>query len=194
MQKKGLFLRKSMHAPANDIDNGHHELKKHLGAFNLTTIGIGAIIGAGIFIITGQAAAIYAGPAISISFIITAIVCLFAGLCYAELAALIPVAGGSYSYSYVAMGEFPAWIVGWLVTAQYFFSSSTVAVGWSGYCLSILRDFGISLPSYLSACSDYLHPGSRMEHHRRFDQFACSADCCGCRNHDIHRHQNSGQF
>ena len=83
MQKKGLFLRKSMHAPANDIESGPHELKKHLGAFNLTTIGIGAIIGAGIFVITGQAAAIYAGPAISISFIITAIVCLFAGLCYA---------------------------------------------------------------------------------------------------------------
>jgi len=159
MLKKGLFLRKSMHAPANDIESGHHELKKHLGAFNLTTIGIGAIIGAGIFVITGQAAAMYAGPAISISFIITAIVCLFAGLCYAELAALIPVAGGSYSYAYVALGEFPAWIVGWLVTAQLLFSSSTVAVGWSGYCISILNDFGISLPEYLTQGPIMYTPG-----------------------------------
>jgi basic amino acid/polyamine antiporter, APA family len=159
MQKKGLFLKKSMHAPANDIEDGHHELKKHLGAINLTTIGIGAIIGAGIFVITGQAAAIYAGPAISLSFIIAAVICLFAGLCYAELSSLIPVAGGSYSYSYVTMGEFPAWIVGWLLAAQYFFSSSVVAVGWSGYCISILNDFGIALPSYLSQAPLIYTPG-----------------------------------
>jgi len=159
MQKKGLFLRKSMYAQANDIEDGHHELKKHLGAINLTTIGIGAIIGAGIFVITGQAAAIYAGPAISISFLVAAFICLFAGLCYAELSSLIPIAGGSYSYSYVTMGEFPAWIVGWLLAAQYFFSSSTVAVGWSGYCISILNDFGITLPASLSQAPLMYIPG-----------------------------------
>ena len=124
-----------------------HGLKRHLKTFHLVSIGIGAIIGAGIFVITGQAAAAYAGPSIVMSFIIAAIVCVFAGLCYAELSSMIPISGGSYSYSYVAMGEFPAWIVGWCVTAQYIVSASTVAVGWSGYFSSLLKDFGIPLSS-----------------------------------------------
>jgi len=150
MKINGLFVKKSMNAPTGETEDGRHELKKHLGAINLTSIGIGAIIGAGIFAITGQAAAMHAGPAITASFFIAAIVCLFAGLCYAELSALIPVSGGSYSYSYITMGEFPAWIVGWLLTSQYLFSSSVVAVSWSGYCLNIMKEFGLNLPSYLS--------------------------------------------
>ena len=146
--KKNLFLRKPLKAAAQtneaEEEDGH-QLKRHLGPFNLTAIGIGAIIGAGIFVITGQAASLYAGPAVILSFFIAAIVCAFAGLCYAELSSMIPVSGGAYSYSYIAMGEFPAWLVGWAVTGQILFSASTVAVGWSGYCSSFLRDMGITL-------------------------------------------------
>ncbi len=144
--KKGLFIRKPMKAEFIEVDEEHHGLKRHLGPVQLTSIGIGAIIGAGIFVITGQAAAQYAGPAIVLSFIITAIVCMFAGLCYAELSALIPISGGAYSYAYVAMGEFTAWLVGWSITAQYICSISTVAVGWSGYFTSFLKDWGIMIP------------------------------------------------
>lgn len=144
--KKGLFIRKPIRAVESDEpEEEQHQLKRHLGPFNLTAIGIGAIIGAGIFVITGQAASLYAGPAIILSFLIASTVCVFAGLCYAELSSMIPVSGGSYSYSYVAMGEFPAWIVGWSITGQILFSSSTVAVGWSGYCSSFLKDIGIHL-------------------------------------------------
>lgn len=142
----------------NETGEEHKGLKRHLKSFHLTTIGIGAIIGAGIFVITGQASAEYAGPSIVLSFIIAAIICTFAGLCYAELSALIPVAGGSYSYSYVAMGEFPAWIVGWSVTIQYLASASTVAVGWSGYFVSLLKDFGITIPEYLAHAPFRYHP------------------------------------
>lgn len=130
-------------------ENGHH-LKRHLRSIHLIAIGIGAIIGAGIFVITGQAAAIYAGPAVVISFLIAAIICMLAGLCYAELSSMIPISGGSYSYSYVAMGEFPAWMVGWALMMQLLVSASTVAVGWSGYFVSFLRDFGVHLPTSLT--------------------------------------------
>jgi APA family basic amino acid/polyamine antiporter len=139
---RSLFIRKSAHSQFEEGGEEHH-LKRHLGPLQLVAIGIGAIIGAGIFVITGQAAALYSGPGIVISFLIAAVVCLFAGLCYAELASMIPISGGSYSYAYVAMGEFPAWIVGWAVTAQYLVSASTVAAGWSGYLIGFLQDFGI---------------------------------------------------
>lgn len=147
--KRGLFIRKPI---KGHFEEGQekHGLKRHLKAYHLAAIGVGAIIGAGIFVITGQAAADYAGPSIVISFIIAAIICIFAGLCYAELSSLIPIAGGSYSYSYVAMGEFPAWIVGWAVIAQYLISASTVAVGWSGYCVSLLRDMGFRISDAFS--------------------------------------------
>lgn len=134
-----------MRASFVDIDEEGHGLKRHLKGAHLTTIGIGAIIGAGIFVITGQAAALYAGPSIVLSFIIAAIICTLTGLCYAELASMIPIAGGSYSYSYVALGELPAWIVGWSVMGQYIISASTVAVGWAGYFVSFFNDFGIQL-------------------------------------------------
>lgn len=146
---KKLFIRKPMKADFVDAEEEHHGLKRHLGWIQLLTIGIGAIIGAGIFVITGQAAANYAGPALVLSFILASIICVFAGLCYAELSSLIPVAGGSYSYAYVAMGEFAAWIIGWAVTAQYIVSASTVAVGWSGYFQSFMRDFGVVFSDHL---------------------------------------------
>ncbi len=147
---KRLFVRKPISRQSFDETGETHQLKRHLNGFHLILIGIGAIIGAGIFVITGQAAADYAGPAVVLSFLIAASICLFAGLCYAELSSMIPVSGGSYSYSYVAMGEFPAWIVGWALTAQYLISASTVAVGWSGYFSSLMEDFGVLLLSSLS--------------------------------------------
>ncbi|MBU6384288.1 MAG: amino acid permease [Verrucomicrobia bacterium] len=149
---KKLFLRKPLKdATPDDDGEGRHSLKRHLGWVQLIVIGIGAIIGAGIFVITGTAAAQYAGPAIVLSFVVASVICILAGLCYAELAALIPIAGGSYSYAYIALGELPAWIIGWSVTGQYIFSASTVAAGWSGYLKSFLKDFSIHLPEWLSS-------------------------------------------
>lgn len=149
MKGRNLFIKKPMHSVESESDTsegGKNELKRHLGSFQLTSIGIGAIIGAGIFVITGQAAAFNAGPAVLISFLIAAIVCVFAGLCYAELASFIPISGGAYSYAYVALGEFIAWIVGWSSVIQYLAAACTVAVGWSGYFMSILKDFGLEFP------------------------------------------------
>ncbi len=148
---KKLFLRKRLKADFIEIEEDQHGLKRHLGWFQLLVIGIGAIIGAGIFVITGSAAADYAGPAIVLSFILASIICIFAALCYAELSSLIPIAGGSYSYSYVALGELPAWIIGWSVTGQYIFSASTVAAGWSGYFKSFLKDWGLFIPKSIAA-------------------------------------------
>ena len=126
-------------------------LKRVLSATNLTTLGIGAIIGAGIFVLTGQAAAQYAGPAIVISFLISGSACLFAGLCYAEFASMIPIAGSAYTYSYATLGEFIAWIIGWDLILEYLFAASTVSVGWSGYVVSFLKDFGILIPAQLTS-------------------------------------------
>lgn len=153
---KRLFLRKPLKADFVEIGEEHHGLKRHLGWFQLMVIGIGAIIGAGIFVITGKAAAEYTGPAIVLAFVIASIICIFAGLCYAELSSLIPIAGGSYSYAYVALGELPAWIIGWSVTAQYLLSASTVAAGWSGYLKSFLKDWNIHIsPEYGSSPLHY---------------------------------------
>lgn len=126
-------------------------LRKTLSATNLTTLGIGAVIGAGIFVLTGQAAAQYAGPAIVISFLISGMACLFAGLCYAEFASMIPISGSAYTYAYATMGEFIAWIIGWDLILEYLFAASTVAVGWSGYVVSFLKDFGIIIPAQFTA-------------------------------------------
>ena len=146
---KKLFLRKRLKADFVEIEEEDHGLKRHLGWFQLIVIGIGAIIGAGIFVITGTAAATYAGPALTLSFVVASVICVFAGLCYAELSSLIPIAGGSYSYAYIALGELPAWIIGWCVTGQYIFSAATVSSGWSGYLKSFLRDWGLYLPEWL---------------------------------------------
>ncbi len=126
-------------------------LKRHLGPWTLTALGIGAVIGGGIFVITGTAAAKYAGPAIVISFVISGIGCLFAGLCYAEFAAMYPVAGSAYSYSYAALGRGTAWFVGWNLVLEYLVSASAVAVGWSGYFVGFLKSFGIVLAPALSS-------------------------------------------
>jgi len=129
----------------------NNEMKRALSATNLTTLGIGAVIGAGIFVLTGQAAAQYAGPAIVISFLISGLACLFAGLCYAEFASMIPISGSAYTYAYSTLGEFIAWIIGWDLILEYLFAASTVSVGWSGYVVSFLKDFGINIPPQFTA-------------------------------------------
>jgi basic amino acid/polyamine antiporter, APA family len=142
-----LFARKSveqMHA-----EHEHGELKRSLGASNLVLLGIGCIIGTGIFVLTGRAAAQFAGPAIMISFIITGTLCTLVALAYAELASAIPVSGSAYSYSYASMGEVVAWIMGLLLVLEYGLAASTVAVGWSGYVMSFLHDVGYDLPAAL---------------------------------------------
>jgi len=126
-------------------------MKRALSATNLTTLGIGAVIGAGIFVLTGQAAAQYAGPGIVISFLISGLACLFAGLCYAEFASMIPISGSAYTYAYATLGEFIAWIIGWDLILEYLFAASTVSVGWSGYVVSFLKDFGIIIPPQFTA-------------------------------------------
>src|SRR4029434_10893398 len=126
-------------------------LKRALGPLNLTTLGIGAIIGAGIFVLTGQAAAKYAGPAIVYSFLLAGVACAFAGLCYSEFSAMIPRAGSAYTYSYATLGELLAWIIGWDLILEYLFASATVAVGWSGYVVSLLREFGIVIPAQFAS-------------------------------------------
>src|ERR1700752_2886230 len=131
-------------------DTGEHSLKRALGPVNLITLGIGAIIGAGIFVLTGQAAAQYAGPAIMLSYVLAGAGCAFAGLCYAEFASMIPIAGSAYTYGYATLGEIFAWIIGWDLILEYAFGAATVASGWSGYLLSLLGDFGIKLPASLA--------------------------------------------
>src|SRR5262245_30668484 len=115
--------------------HGHPErrLAKVLGPFSIIAMGVGGIIGAGVFVLTGTAAALYAGPAIVLSFVLAAVACSLVGLCYAELAASIPVSGSSYTYTYATLGEFAAWITGWNLILEYAMNSATVAVGWSGY-------------------------------------------------------------
>jgi APA family basic amino acid/polyamine antiporter len=125
-------------------------LKRSLGAMNLVTLGIGAIIGTGIFVLTGTVAASYAGPAVVISFVIAGIASAFAGLCYAEFSALIPIAGSAYSYGYTTLGEIVAWIIGWALILEYAFGAATVAVGWSGYISSLLANFNIYIPPALT--------------------------------------------
>src|SRR5213594_4646137 len=125
-------------------------LKRALGPLNLTALGIGSVIGTGIFVLTGTAASQNAGPALVLSMIIAAVGCAFAGLCYAELASMIPAAGSAYTYAYASSGQFVAWIIGWDLILEYALSGSTVAVGWSGYFVSFLRDLGLALPPQLT--------------------------------------------
>jgi APA family basic amino acid/polyamine antiporter len=126
-------------------EEGEHTLKRSLGPINLITLGIGAVIGAGIFVLTGQAAAKYAGPAVALSFILAGITCAFAGLCYAEFASIIPIAGSAYTYGYATLGEFVAWVIGWDLVLEYAFGAATVASGWSGYFISLLEQLHITL-------------------------------------------------
>jgi basic amino acid/polyamine antiporter, APA family len=132
-------------------ETGEGTLRRTLGPVSLVSLGVGAIIGAGIFVLTGEAAAQYAGPAIVLSFIFAGFGCVFAGLCYAEFASMIPLAGSAYTYGYATLGELFAWIIGWDLILEYAFGAATVASGWSGYLNSFLQDFGIYIPPSLSA-------------------------------------------
>lgn len=149
MAAAGWLARKSI---TQIIAEGErHALHKSLGPFSIIALGVGAIIGAGIFVLTGTAAAQYAGPGIMLSFVLAGVACAFVGLCYAELAALLPVSGSTYSYTYATLGEFFAWIIGWDLILEYSMGAATVAVGWSGYVVSMLANIGIHLPPTLAA-------------------------------------------
>lgn len=148
---RNLFRTKSLQQMMQVASDSEHGLKKALSATHLIFIGIGCIVGTGIFVITGTAAAQYAGPALSISFVISALLCLFVALCYTEFAAMIPIAGSAYSYAYLTIGEAIAWFIGWNLVLEYIFGASLVAVGWSGYVVSFLKDFGILIPPELSS-------------------------------------------
>jgi APA family basic amino acid/polyamine antiporter len=147
---RNLFFKK----PFSDLTTqafGQQGLKRSLGPSSLVLMGIGVIVGAGIFVLTGHAAAQMAGPAIVISFLLSGIACAFAGLCYAEFASMIPVAGSAYTYAYATLGQFVAWIIGWDLILEYTLGATTVAIGWSGYVVSFLKDLGIQMPAALSS-------------------------------------------
>jgi len=141
-----LFATKSIDQLMHTVDSGEHGLKRALGPIDLTMLGVGAIIGAGIFVLTGNAAAQHAGPAIILSMIGAGIACAFAGLCYAEMASMIPIAGSAYTYSYATMGEFVAWIIGWDLVLEYAVGAATVAIAWSEYFNRVLEFIGFSIP------------------------------------------------
>src|SRR5688500_3653597 len=148
-----MMLRKTVAQVQRETQTS--ELKRSLGPWNLVFLGIGCIIGAGIFVRTGNAAALHAGPAVLISYVIAGIVCAFAALCYAELASTLPVSGSAYTYSYTTLGEFAAWVMGALLLLEYGLAASVVAVGWSGYVVSLLADMGIHVPAALTGPAGY---------------------------------------
>lgn len=144
-----IWVKKSLESLLNESNVRSGELKRTLGRFNLIMLGIGGIVGAGIFVLTGQAAAAYSGPAIVLSFTFAGIACAFAALCYAEFASMIPISGSAYTYAYATLGEFIAWIIGWDLILEYLFGGATVSVGWSSYIVSFLSDLGIHIPAAL---------------------------------------------
>jgi len=145
----GLLSKKSLSELQAEADRGI--LRRSLGPWNLIALGIGSIIGTGIFVLTGTAASQNAGPALVISMVISAVGCAFAGLCYAEFAAMVPVAGSAYTYAYATVGEIFAWIIGWDLILEYALSTATVAVGWSGYFVSLAHDVGLPIPAAVTA-------------------------------------------
>ena len=150
-----LFVRKDLAALLAEASSG--TLRRELGPLALVTLGIGAVIGAGIFVLSGKVASGNAGPALTLSMVLAGVACAFAGLCYAELASMIPVAGSAYTYAYATMGELVAWIIGWDLVLEYSLSSSTVAVGWSAYAVTLLGEMGINVPPRLTGA-----PGSQI--------------------------------
>jgi len=146
-----IFARKPLALIQEEAGDESRGFQRSLTGWNLLLLGIGGVIGAGIFVLTGQAAAQYAGPAIALSFVLSGIACIFAALCYAELAAMIPISGSAYTYTYATLGQLVAWIIGWDLILEYLFGAATVAVGWSGYVVSFLKDFGIPIPAALSS-------------------------------------------
>src|SRR6266478_5486401 len=161
-----LFATKPIERIMSESEGGEHTLKRTLGAGSLIALGIGAIIGAGLFSLTGVAAAQYAGPAVVLSMVVAAIGCAFAGLCYSEFSCAIPVAGSAYTYAYATLGEWLAWIIGWDLVLEYAVGAATVSISWSGYVVSLLRDFGITLPpQFLAGPFEPLHlPGGGEIH------------------------------
>ena len=150
-----LFVRKDLGSLLAEAESG--TLKRELGPLALVTLGIGAVIGAGIFVLSGEVASQHAGPALTLSIVLAGVACVFAGLCYAELASMIPVAGSAYTYAYATLGELVAWIIGWDLVLEYSLSSSTVAVGWSGYAVTLLSEMGIAVPPRLTGA-----PGTQI--------------------------------
>src|SRR3954466_11905568 len=145
-----LFRRKTVAALQAEAA-GDHSLKRALGPWNLTALGIGAIIGTGIFVLTGTVAAQNSGPAVILSFVFAGVASIFAALCYAEFASVVPMSGSAYTYGYATLGEFIAWVIGWDLILEYALGAVTVAIGWSGYLVSVLRDFHIMIPPQISA-------------------------------------------
>jgi APA family basic amino acid/polyamine antiporter len=159
-----LFVKKPISvllAQANE--EGDHVLKRGLGAGSLTLLGIGGVIGAGIFVLTGQQAAVNAGPAIVLSFVLAGVVCFFAAMCYAELASMIPVSGSAYTYTYATLGEFVAWLIAWDLILEYGLAAATVAAGWAGHFRDMLEGFGLSLPHAWSAAPFTFEGGKFVE-------------------------------
>jgi APA family basic amino acid/polyamine antiporter len=148
-----MFARKSIEQV--QAESASSELKRTLGKWNLLLLGIGCIIGAGIFVRTGSAAALHAGPAVMLSFVVAGLVCAFAGLCYAELSSTLPVSGSAYTYGYTTLGEFAAWVMGALLLLEYGLAASVVAVGWGGYVVSLLADFGLVIPPQFTGPAGY---------------------------------------
>src|ERR1051325_5864578 len=144
-----LFATKSLQLIKAESEGGEHQLKRTLGPVNLVALGIGAIIGAGLFSLTGIAAADHAGPAVVLSFVVAAIGCAFAGMCYSEFSTMIPISGSAYTYAYATMGELLAWIIGWDLVIEYAIGAATVSVSWSSYVTKLLHRFGVELPNAL---------------------------------------------
>jgi basic amino acid/polyamine antiporter, APA family len=144
-----FFAKKSLDELLAQTEESEHKLKRVLGSFDLVLLGIGAIIGTGIFVLTGVGAALHAGPAVTISFAVSAVACVFAALCYAEFASILPVSGSAYTYAYATIGELLAWIIGWDLILEYAVCSITVAIGWSGYLVNLLAGMGIIIPEWM---------------------------------------------
>ena len=155
-----LLKTKSIEQLVGDVEHGSKALRRSLSAWDLTLLGIGAIIGTGIFVLTGTAAANQAGPAIMMSYLFAGLACGFAALCYAEFASMIPIAGSAYTYAYATMGELFAWIIGWDLILEYAVGSMTVAIGWSGYMQKLLEGAGIALPVWMTAAPSANAPGA----------------------------------
>ncbi|KND55882.1 Amino acid transporter [Candidatus Paraburkholderia kirkii] len=166
MQRKSVAALQSEAAETEEVlqEHGGHALERSLTALDVVMLGIGCIIGAGIFVLTGHAAAANAGPAIVISFVLGAIVCALAGLCYAEMASTVPVSGSAYTYAYATMGELIAWLIGWDLILEYAVGAATVAIGWSGYVVSFLHSIGIDIPEQLSKAPFAYEPGHGWSH------------------------------
>lgn len=147
----GIMRTKSIEQSIKDTEEPEFRLNKSLGPIDLTVFGIGVIIGTGLFVLTGEAAAGYAGPAIALSYVVAGLACALAALCYAEFASTVPVAGSAYTFSYAALGEFVAWLIGWDLILEFTLGAATVAKGWSGYFVSVFELLGITVPAGLYA-------------------------------------------